>query len=145
VLDDRTCCLPPAGWGRRAVRAAVDWDAAELVVEVNFGGDMAVATLLDACDAEGVALPVRVVRASRGKRVRAEPVSALSARGRWHLAGAFPELEDQLCTWTPESGFSPDRLDAMVWPAWHLRLVGTSSRGTGHLATALASEVIAPG
>lgn len=97
VLDDKTCCLPPAGWGRRAVRAAIDWDADELVVERNFGGAMATATLLDACEAEGVDVPVKEVVASRGKRVRAEPVSALSARGRWHMAGSFPALEDQCC------------------------------------------------
>jgi hypothetical protein len=28
---------------------------------------------------------------------------------------AFEELEDQLTTWTPEVGKSPDRLDALVW------------------------------
>lgn len=139
VLDDRTCCLSPHGWGRRAVQAAIDWDASEIVVERNFGGAMASSTILDACDGLGVTIPVKEVVASRGKRVRAEPVSALSERGRWHMAGNFAELEDQLCTWTPESDYSPDRLDAMVWPAWHMRLVSTSSRGSGHLATGIAS------
>lgn len=140
VLDDRTCCLPPAGWGRRAVRAAIDWDADELVVERNFGGAMATATLLDACEAEGVDVPVREVVASRGKRVRAEPVSALSERGRWHMAGNFPELEDQCCTWTEESNYSPDRLDAMVWPAWRLKLVSVRTRGVGRLPLREMSE-----
>lgn len=133
VLADQTVCLPPAGWSRRAVRAAVEWQADELVVERNFGGDMAVSTLQDALDAEDVVLPVKTVTASRGKHVRAQPVSALSARGRWHMVGTFPELEDQLATWTPESDYSPDRLDAMVWCAWRLGLVSTRSRGRGSL------------
>jgi len=144
VVDDRTCCLPPAGWGRRAVRAAVDNDADELVVERNYGGAMATGVLLDACEAEGVSIPVKEVVASRGKRVRAEPVSALAARGRWHMAGNFPELEDQCCTWTPESDYSPDRLDAMVWPGWYMRLVSLTSRGVGRLATEMATTVITP-
>lgn len=97
VLDDRTCHLPPDGWGRRAVQAAIDWEADELVVERNFGGDMAVATLRTAADALGVQIPIRTVTATRGKQVRAQPVSALTAQGRWHHAGTFSALEDQMC------------------------------------------------
>src|SRR3546814_14932164 len=79
----------------------------------------------------GVDIPIRTVTATRGKVVRAQPVAALAAQGRWHMAGVFEELEDQLATWYPELGWSPDRLDAMVWPAWQLKLVGTASRGQG--------------
>jgi phage terminase large subunit-like protein len=126
VLADATCRLAPEGWGRRAVQAAVDNDADDIIVEKNFGGDMALAVVQGAADAEGVSIPVRTVTASRGKRVRAEPVSAMSARGRWHHVGRFDELEDQLCTWTPEMDYSPDRLDAMVWPPWYMRMVRTT-------------------
>lgn len=129
VLDDRTCHLSPDGWGRRVVQAAVDWEADDVVVESNFGGDMAQSTVLGAAEALGVSIPVRKITASRGKRPRAEPVAALSERGHWHHVGTFEQLEDQLVTWTPELGFSPDRLDAMVWPAWHQRLVSVRSRG----------------
>lgn len=121
--DDRTCSLSPDGWGRRAVQAAIDWEADDISVEVNYGGDMAVATIVGAADHLGVSIPVRTVRASTGKQVRAQPVAALAAQGRWHHVGTFPELEDQLCTWTPELGWSPDRLDAMVWTAWHNKVV----------------------
>ena len=31
------------------------------------------------------------------------------------MVGAFPELEDQLVSWEPDSDKSPDRMDAMVW------------------------------
>ena len=59
--------------------------------------------------------PVRLVHASRGKRTRAEPVAALYEQGRIHHVGAFNKLEDQLCSWVPGEGASPDRLDALVW------------------------------
>lgn len=131
VLDDRSCRMSPDGWGRRAVQAAVDWEADDVVVEVNFGGEMAVAVVRGAADQLGVALPVRQVRASRGKRARAEPVAALAERGRFHHVGNFPELEDQMCTWTEASGYSPDRLDAAVWPPWHMKLVGVQLVATG--------------
>lgn len=123
VLGDRTCHLKPEGWGRRAVEAAIEFEADDIAVEINFGGDMAVSTIRAAADAMGVNIPVKVVRASRGKAVRAQPVSALTQQGRWHMVGVWPELEDQLCTWYPELDWSPDRLDAMVWPAWHNRIV----------------------
>lgn len=130
-LDDRSCRLPPHGWGLRAVQAAVDWEAGSIAVETNFGGDMATATIRGAADALGVSVPIRRLTASRGKRPRAEPVSALSAQGRMHHVGVFESLEDQLCTWTGDSGEdSPDRLDAYVWGAWQTRLVslGTTVR-----------------
>lgn len=130
VLADRTCHLSPDGWGRRAVQAAVDYEADDICVEVNFGGDMAVNTIRAAADAMGVSIPIKTVRATRGKKVRAEPVSALSEQGRWHMAGEFPELEDQMCTWHDELDWSPDRLDAMVWPAWHQRIVKPTMTGT---------------
>ena len=53
--------------------------------------------------------------ASRGKVIRAEPIAAIYARNEAHHVGRFPELERQMCEWTPVSGYSPDRLDAMVW------------------------------
>lgn len=145
VLDDRTCKLPPDGWGRRVVQAAVDWDADEITVETNYGGAMAVATIRTAADALGVNVPIRTVTATRGKAVRAQPVAALTAQGRWHMAGVFPQLEEQLVTWYPEIGWSPDRLDAMVWPAWQLKLVQAVSSGQGSLGGDLARRQIVGG
>lgn len=145
VLDDRSCQLSPDGWGRRAVQAAIDWEADDIVVERNYGGDMAVATLRAAADALGVDIPIRTVVATRGKAVRAEPVAALTAQRRWHHAGEFPKLEDQMATWYPEAGWSPDRLDSAVWGAWHLKLVGTAARGQGSLGGELARKQIAGG
>ena len=60
------------------------------------------------------------VHASRGKVIRAEPISALYEQGRVHHVGAFPTLEDQMCAFTADfdrvrAGYSPDRMDALVW------------------------------
>jgi phage terminase large subunit-like protein len=60
------------------------------------------------------------VRASRGKVIRAEPVAALYEQMRIHHVGAFPSLEDQMCAFAPDfdrksAGFSPDRVDGLVW------------------------------
>jgi phage terminase large subunit-like protein len=65
------------------------------------------------------------VRASRGKVTRAEPVSALYEQARMHHVGMFPQLEDQMCAFTPDfdreaAGYSPDRLDALVWATMEL-------------------------
>ena len=104
----------PAGWAGAVVRAFRRFDADRVVAEVNQGGDM-VAAVLRSIDA---ALPVTMVRATRGKFLRAEPVAALYEQGRVVHAGSFPELEDQMCDFGPgglTSGRSPDRLDALVW------------------------------
>ena len=60
-------------------------------------------------------VPIRLVHASRGKRTRAEPISALYEQGRIHHLGFHGDLEDQLCSWVPDHSASPDRLDALVW------------------------------
>jgi phage terminase large subunit-like protein len=146
VLADYTCQLQPDGWGRRAVQAAVDHEADEILVEVNYGGDMALSTVRSAADAMGIPIRIRKITATRGKVVRAQPVSALSSQGRWHLAGNFEELEDQLCTWTDDLDWSPDRLDAMVWDAHGLKLAGLTGAGVGTLGSDVARRaLVGPG
>lgn len=145
VLDDRSCKLDPDQWGRRAVQAAIDWEADDIVCEVNFGGAMAISTIRAAAEKLGVSIPIRSVTASRGKAVRAEPVAALAAQGRLHHAGTFPELEDQMATWYPELNWSPDRIDAAVWGAVHTKLVSTVAMGQGSFGGAAASHSVLPG
>jgi len=111
VLEDLSGRFPPEQWARIAVDAYQRWDADRIVAEANNGGDL-VGSVLRAVNPN---VPVRLVRASRGKRARAEPVSALYEQGRIIHCGTFPELEDELCVWTPDTVESPDRLDAMVW------------------------------
>ncbi len=61
VLDDRTVHLSPDGWGKAAIKAAVDWGADEIFVETNYGGAMCVSTLRTAAEARGVNIPIKIV------------------------------------------------------------------------------------
>jgi phage terminase large subunit-like protein len=113
----------PAGWAHAVARAYERFRADRVVAEVNQGGEM-VAAMLKSVDAN---LPMTMVRATRGKFLRAEPVAALYEQGRVAHAGRFPELEDQMCDFGPDglsSGRSPDRLDALVWALTALMLEG---------------------
>lgn len=101
----------PDEWARQVVKAYDDYQADSIVVEVNQGGQM-VAQVLRTVRPN---LPIREVRASQGKRVRAEPISAMYEQGRIHHLKVLEALEEQLTTWTPDDGKSPDRLDALVW------------------------------
>jgi phage terminase large subunit-like protein len=115
VIADATAeRLTPAGWARRVVSLYHRLEADRIVAEVNQGGDMVEAVIRQA-DPNA---PITKVRATRGKRTRAEPVAALYEQGKVHHVGAFPELEDEMCDYGLEglsSGRSPDRLDALVW------------------------------
>lgn len=116
VLADLSCKLSPAGWGKRAVQGWIDYEADEIVAETNFGGDMVIGNVMNAASAMGVeGVRVKKVSASRGKVVRAEPVAALYEQGRVHHVGVFEQLERQQTQWTPDSGWSPDRMDGLVW------------------------------
>jgi predicted phage terminase large subunit-like protein len=127
VLADRSCRLSPDGWGRRAVQAYLDFKADRLVYERNFGGDMVEAVIQTAARAMGVQVNTKAVTASRGKRVRAEPIAALYEQGKVTHCEVFPELEEQMTIWTPESGKSPDRLDWLVWALTDLMLTGNDT------------------
>jgi predicted phage terminase large subunit-like protein len=111
VIADLSGKYQPIEWATRAVGALRQYGADRIVAESNQGGAMIEATLR-AVDRN---VPVRLLHASRGKVTRAEPVAALFEQGRAHLAGVYPELEDQLATFEAGSPGSPDRLDAMVW------------------------------
>jgi phage terminase large subunit-like protein len=111
VLADNTLRETPERWAREAVNAYNEWKADRVVAETNNGGDMVILLLRQVQPN----IPTKKLTATRGKRVRAEPISALYEQGRVHHVGAFPKLEDQMVMWTPDSNESPDRLDALVW------------------------------
>jgi len=119
ILADRSCREAPAAWGRRAVIAYHEFKADCIVAESNFGGDMVRATI-HAADPN---VPVHLVTASRGKAVRAEPISVRYAQRQVHHAGRFGKLEDQLCAFSA-AGYggqgSPDHADAAIWALTHL-------------------------
>ena len=113
----------PEQWARAVAQAAAAWRADRVVAEKNNGGDM-VRSVLRGAD---IALPVKLVHASRGKAARAEPVLACYETGRVRHAGQFPALEDQLCGVMAGGGYagpgrSPDRADALVWALTELLL-----------------------
>ncbi len=113
----------PEGWARAVAAAAEAWRADRVVAEANNGGDMVV-SILRAAD---VNMPVKKVSAASGKVARAEPVAMLYEGGRAFHAGAFPELEDELCGLVSGGGYqgpgrSPDRADALVWAMSELML-----------------------
>ncbi len=126
VLADRSFGpAKPSAWAD-AVAAAFDGFEADCVVaESNQGGDMVAAVL----KAGRPDLPVKLVRASRGKRARAEPIAALYSAGRVKHSGRFAALEDQMCAFgSPEAGSqSPDRVDALVWGITDLMMTPQSA------------------
>lgn len=116
VLDDASGRYLPAEWARQAVAAYYQHDADRLVAEANQGGDMVEYTIRS----QQRDVPVTLVHASRGKVTRAEPVAALYERKKVFHVGEFPSLEDQMCSFTvgfdrKAQGYSPDRVDALVW------------------------------
>jgi phage terminase large subunit-like protein len=122
ILRDVSERLSPERWARRAIQLYHELRADRLLAERNFGGDMVASTIRSV----EPGLPVKLVTASRGKRLRAEPVASLDEQGKIHHVGAnMATLEDQLCSWVPDSGDpSPDRLDARVWAITELMLAG---------------------
>lgn len=131
VLRDSSGRYSPDGWARAAIGLYHELKADCIVAEANQGGDM-VRFTLRTVDAR---VPVKLVHATRGKRVRAEPIAALDEQGRVHHVGALPALEDQLCNWVPDMpGDSPDRVDARVWALSDLMLRHTYERPRGRVA-----------
>lgn len=126
VIHDGTCQMSPEGWGRRAVDLYHRFGANRIVGERNYGGDMVRFTVATA-DKNAA---FKEVVASRGKAVRAEPISALYEQGRVHHVGDLSDLEDQMCNFTA-AGYvgegSPDRADALVWALTELMLEDEAS------------------
>jgi phage terminase large subunit-like protein len=122
VLADATLqAAKPKDWAGAAVGLLHRLEGDCIVAEVNQGGDM-VAEIIRAADP---AVPVRAVRARRGKWLRAEPVAMLYQQGRVLHAGRFPALEDEMCDFGADGlsgGRSPDRVDALVWAVTELML-----------------------
>lgn len=137
ILEDLSTVASPNEWAVTVVEAYRRWEADRVIAELNLGGSL-VEMLLRTVDRH---VPYRAVKAARGKAIRAEPIAALYEQGRVHHVGEFPELEDQLVQWDPNSApvrrhreavvetgpggamqgargrarVSSDRMDALVW------------------------------
>ncbi len=157
VLDDRSLHATPSRWGMEAALAYLEHEADALVIEMNFGaatlretfktvtdtiarilaGDIAddyeerVAGRLEALGPKArTHIHIVEVQASRGKKIRAEPIVGLYEQRRISHLGIMSVMEAQMTTWVPPeqdpegkgTGYSPDRIDALVWALTHLML-----------------------
>jgi phage terminase large subunit-like protein len=131
VLEDASMKGSPEEWAKQAIRMYRKWEADKIIAEKNQGGDMVASVL----KAQERTIPIKLVHASRGKVVRAEPISALYEQGRIHHVNSHDLLEDQMCTFSVDqvrnsSTGSPDRVDALVWGLTELfeKIAGRPSR-----------------
>jgi len=123
VFEDLTLNAGPAKWGGVVVSAYQRHGGDRVIGETNFGGAMVEFVVKAAAAKVGCEISYKSVTASRGKMVRAEPVSALHETGKIRFVGHFNDLEDELlaCTTTGYTGAkSPNRLDWFVWGATEL-------------------------
>lgn len=134
VLQDCSVAGGPTVWGRVACDAFDRWNADCFVGEVNYGGGM-VEHVVKVRKPRAL---FKMVTASRGKAVRAEPVSALYGEGKVRHVGQFPEMEDELCAFST-IGYtgtrSPNRADALVWGIYELFPALVAQKVEGHKHT----------
>ena len=112
VLGDWSVRASPLKWARQVVRAYHEIEADYIVIERNVGGRALLKMNLDQIEP---GLPIRDVWAKESKEQRASNPALKYELGQVYHAYPMPDLEDQLCTWIPGEGPSPDRLDALVW------------------------------
>jgi len=118
VLADRTVTASPAVWGKIVCTAFTGFDADIVVGEGNFGGAMVGHVVQSAAKEMGIKVPFKLVTASRGKVIRAEPMSSLYEDGKVRHFGPFPDLEDELCGFSTQGYMgerSPNRADGAIW------------------------------
>jgi len=134
ILADASGRSKPEKWGDDVIKTCTQLQCDTVVGERNRGGDLVAANVRAAKERRSgataaKALKIVEVLATRGKAIRAEPVSALSDRGMIHIVGRMPELESELTEWNPRiGGVSPNRLDALVWLVWHLAKLGEEEK-----------------
>lgn len=115
VIHDSSGKYSPQAWAEEALRLYRLYDADAIIAEKNFGGDMVKEVLTRAVPSKEEPPRFIVKTASRAKHVRAEPVVALYERSQVFHYGDLADLEDEMLTWVPGTGDSPNRVDALVW------------------------------
>jgi len=122
ILGDYTLHGTPKEWSDEVIVAYNHKKADAVAAEKNYGGEMVESTITQFGRQQ---INVKLVTATRGKAVRAEPISALYEKGLVYHVEEFPELEDELCTTRFEDlTKSPNRLDACVWALTELASEG---------------------
>src|SRR5699024_8192896 len=118
VLADESGKYSPDGWATIAVNLAEKWKADCIVAEKNQGGDMVQSVIR----AKNNKVRIKLVTATKGKYVRAEPIYSLYEQGKVFHVGYLPKLEAQMCIFTSDLKNSPDRVDSLVWGLTELML-----------------------
>ncbi|HWB50191.1 MAG TPA: terminase family protein [Stellaceae bacterium] len=141
VLADLSGRYAPTEWAKTAIAAYRAHEADRIVAEINNGGEMVEATLRMV----DPGVPFSAVHAARGKVARAEPVAALYEQGRVHHLGTLPRLEDQMCAFVHDfdrsaAGYSPDRVDALVWALSELLVRPVAGQGIFEAYRRLANK-----
>jgi phage terminase large subunit-like protein len=137
ILADLTGKFTPAQWGRTVWKAVEDWHVDVIVAEKNYGGQM-VKHVLESTKPSGVDARVVLVDSRRGKELRAEPVVARYEQQRTYHVGArgdLSDLEDEMTSWVPGEGKSPNRVDALVHVDTYL------ARGNGPSSIATPADL----
>lgn len=122
VLADYTLRGTPDQWAGAAINAMKQHHGDAIIGEANNGGEMVSTIIRYAAAERKVSIPCRLVWASDGKQTRATPIQMLYEQGKVHHVGNVPMLEDEMCTWIPGMGRSPNRIDSLVWGITELRL-----------------------
>lgn len=118
ILEDLSGKYSPNEWSKVATDAFNKWDADFYVAEKNQGGDM-VESVIRQNDNNN---RVKLVNATKGKYLRAEPIYQLYENFKVHHVGILPILERQMVTFNPnENKKSPDRVDALVYGITYLQ------------------------
>lgn len=119
LLTDATVKAGPATWGRVAIDTYDRLMADVVVGEGNYGGAMVGFVIQTAASAaEHAKVPYKMVTATRGKHVRAEPFSALYDQGKIRHVGYMRDLEEEMIGFTTNGYIgerSPNRADAAFW------------------------------
>ena len=112
VLDDLSGKYSPNEWGELVSKAFKNNNCDYYAAEKNQGGDM-VKAMIRQYDTHN---HIKLVQATKGKYLRAEPVYAQYEQSNVYHVGNFPILERQMLTFNPdENKQSPDRVDALVY------------------------------
>jgi phage terminase large subunit-like protein len=118
ILADHSGRMGTNTWATSSLDVYDAYEADRIIAEVNNGGDLVEFALKAVCKAQGRPMPsFTQIHASRGKRVRMEPVHALYEQGMVHHVGTLPKLEDEMTSWVEGApgAKSPNRIDAMVY------------------------------
>ena len=114
VLADATGKFSPATWAGKAVELYHLYKADAIVAENNFGGQMVKETIDHYLEAKSMEARVIVTNASRAKELRAEPIVGMYEQQRMYHVRGLKKLEEEMLTWVPGKGRSPNRVDALV-------------------------------